>query len=112
MFLTEKLLTNITNSQDAMVLCSSGVTGSLSFYLQSTLREDRLPNLDQNVSCNRSQSKRKRSYDVNGNDGVVKFLLLSLLGTMHVLSFSEYLNAIPSGLVVGSKRREDENKEI
>ena len=30
----------------------------------------------------------------------------------HVLSFSECLNTIPAVLVVGSKRREDNNKEI
>ena len=30
----------------------------------------------------------------------------------HVLSFSEYLNAMPSVLVAGSERREDKYKEI
>ena len=30
----------------------------------------------------------------------------------HVLSFLEYLNAMPSVLEVGSEKREDQNKEI
>ena len=73
-------------------------------------------NSNGNLIYHRRRDEFDRFLDLHSaqmSDRIFRFMYFRHFSSQsYVLSFSEYLNVIPSVLVAGSERREDKNKEI